>query len=54
MTTWKWFQVLGVHNLHSLYLAVYCFINTTLEYESSSFMNAVPLLAEDAHEASSD
>lgn len=54
MTMWKWFQVLGVHNLHSLYLEDYCFINTTLEYESSSFMNPVALLAKDTHEASYD
>lgn len=33
MTTWKWFQVLGVHNLHSLYLPDYCSINITLEDE---------------------
>lgn len=54
MTTWKWFQVLGVHHLHSLYLADYFFINNTLEYELGSFKNAVPWLSEDTHAVCSD
>ena len=41
MTAWKWFQVLGGHNLDSLRLVDYSFINRALRNELRSYKDPV-------------
>lgn len=41
MTVWKWFQVLGGHNLDSLRLVDYSFINRALRNELRSYKDPV-------------
>lgn len=41
MTAWKWFQVLGGHNLDSLCLVDYSFINRALRNELRSYKDPV-------------